>query len=205
LIYEMIDGQRTVHEIIDLSRIGEFEACRILYDLLSRNLAAPADAAPASIPRRRTTTLGPLLERAGYAILMAWVAVSLATVARSRFSGLPGDLIPSGTIDQIDDLITRNRIERIDDAVQVYYLQKGFYPDDMKELVTGRLASKCALQDPWGRSFGFISTIEGYRIVAYDPGGVENSSRSIERLRLPHPPEEAKPPGETQAHRLPSE
>jgi hypothetical protein len=202
LIYELIDGQRTVQEIIDLSRIGEFEACRILYDLLSRNLAASAEAAPTFIPRKRAATLGPLMEKAAYAVLTAWVAVSLATVARSRLSGLPGDLIPSGTIDQIVDLITRNRIERIDDAVQVYYLQKGFYPDDMKELVTGRLVSKCALHDPWGRSFGFISTTEGYRIVAYDPGGVENSSRSIERLRLPRPPEEAKPPGVTQAHRL---
>ncbi len=205
LVYELIDGQRTVQEIIDRSRIGEFEACRILYDLLSRNLAATAAAAPVSIPRKRPATHGPLLERAAYAVLMAWVAVSLATVARSRFSGLPGDLIPSGTIDQMDDLITRNRIERIDDAVQVYYLQKGFYPDDMKELATGRLVSRCALHDPWGRSFGFISTTEGYRIVAYDPGGVENSSRSIERLRLPHPPDEANPPGETQAHRLPPE
>ncbi|HET6372790.1 MAG TPA: hypothetical protein VFG76_05755, partial [Candidatus Polarisedimenticolia bacterium] len=50
-----------------------------------------------------------------------------------------------------------------------------------KDLVTGRLVSDVTLKDPWGRSFGFLSTSSGYKIIAYDAGGAENPGRSVAR------------------------
>lgn len=200
-VFDLVDGRRSVQEIIDRVRMGDFEACKILYDLICRNLiAAEADpGSPARVgPRRRR--IGPFLERAGYAALMGAVVLSLATITKSPFSGSPRLLAPRGALEEIDELICRNRVERLDEAIQIYFLQKGFYPDDLKDLVRGRLVGETTLRDPWGRTFGFISTTDGYRIIAYDRGGVENPDRSVARGVPPAPTRERRKPGANAAH-----
>ncbi|MGH9867624.1 MAG: DUF4388 domain-containing protein [Candidatus Polarisedimenticolia bacterium] len=183
-VYDLLDGRHTVQEVIDRARLGDFETCRILYDLLSRNhlVAMDSPAAPRAAAGPRLN-LGAALERMGYGAVAVAVAWSLLTMGQSPRSGMPRDLIPWGAVERVQDLVARNRVERLDEAVQVYYLQKGFYPDDLRELVKGGLASELALKDTWGRGFGFISTTRGYRIIAYDEGGVENESRSLSRTR----------------------
>jgi len=182
-LYGLVDGRFSVQDIIDRSGLGEFETCHILHDLLRRDLVASQDGAQPAPLRPKRRILGPLLERLGYAGLAAAVLVSLNTIGRSPLVGSPQALAPPGALDHIRELIARDRIRRIDEAVQVYYLQKGFYPDDLKELVKGNLAGESTLRDPSGPSFGFIATLDGYRIIAYGPGGVENPALSLTRGR----------------------
>ncbi len=186
-IFELVDGRASVQEIVDRSRLGEFEACRILYELLSRNLVSRADApAQPHVPvAGRPVRRGSVLERLGYAVLAAAALLSVTTMGYSPLSGMPRDLISAESVDLMWDLVARNRVQRLDEAIQVYYLQKGFYPDDLRELVKGRLVYERALRDPWGRGFGFIVAPEGYRIISYDHGGVENLARSVQRGRVP--------------------
>ena len=189
-VYEQVDGRRTVQEIIDRSLMGDFETCRILYDSLCRNLITAVDNAnvlrPAPVRRRA----GAILEIAAYLLLAAGIGYSLATIHKSPLSGAPALLAPAGSLHLIDDLIARNRVERLDEAVQVYYLQKAFYPDNLRDLVKGHLVLESAIHDPWSRGFGYLSSTEGYRIIAYDEGGVENPGRSVARGRaVPHSPQ----------------
>jgi hypothetical protein len=185
VVYALLDGKRSVQEVIDRGNLGDFETCRVLYDMLSRgHIAETAVGGPVRAASRSSGNLGRALERAGYVALALAVTASLATMGRSPLSGMPRELVPPGALERIQDLVARNRVERLDEAVQVYYLQKRFYPDDLRELAKGRLVSESALKDPWGRGFGFISTQGGYRIIAYDSGGVENPSRSISRENL---------------------
>lgn len=194
VIYELIDGRRNVQELIDRSRMSDFETCRILYDLLSRNLIVEARGAGTSqqAPARGGIRVGPVLEKIAYLTLFAGLTVSIVTLRHSPLSGSPLLIASEVMIDQIYDIVTRNRMERLDEAIQVYYLQKGFYPEDLKELVQGKLVSPSGLKDPWGRRFGFISTAKGYSIVAYGPGGTVNPERTLERgdrsARRPTPP-----------------
>ncbi len=202
-VYNLVDGTHNVQEIVDRARMGEFECCRILYDLLSRNLITSSGAVTTAPAAPRRFRIAPLLEKAGYAALAAIVAVSLLTVGGSPLSGTPVALAPSGAVDKIMDLVARNRMDRIDEAVQIYYLQKGFFPDDLRDLVQGRLMPESALHDPWGRSFGFISTPDGYRIIAYEEGGAENESRTIVHRIHKLPVEAAPDGGAPAAHLLP--
>lgn len=196
VIYEQIDGRRSVQEVIDRSRMGDFEACRIFYDLLSRNLiAAQSESVPPPRAPARRRSFGPWLEGAGYLALCAAIAASLTSGSPALRSGTPGMLAPADTLAEINDLVTRDRIMRIDEAVQVYHLQKGFYPDDLKELVKGRLLRPTTLRDPWGRSFGFISGTDGYRIIAYDAGGIEKPGRSVARSAPLRPGASRQPAG----------
>ena len=48
-IYRKVDGARTVQAIIDATGLGEFEVCRILFDLLNRNIVAPAGKGAAKV------------------------------------------------------------------------------------------------------------------------------------------------------------
>jgi len=174
-----------------------------VYELLSRNLISTsgAVAAPRAAPRKRR--VAPLFEKAGYAALAAVVAVSALTIGGSPLSGTPVSLAPSGAVEKIMDLVARNRMDRIDEAVQIYYLQKGFFPDDLRDLIKGKLVPDTALRDPWGRSFGFISTPDGYRIIAYEEGGAENTDRTIVHQLKRLPRTEARESGRPAAHLLP--
>ena len=206
-LYELLDGHRSVQEVIDRGRMGDFDSCRILYDLLSRNLIAAVDATPAApsevrVRVRVPVRVGPAIERMAYLALAAAVAVSIATIDRSPLSGGPLRLVPPVAVDRIGDLIARSRLERLDEAVRVYFLQKGFYPDDLADLVKGGLVGPTAVSDPWGRRFGFLSTAKGYRIIAYDGAGHEDPARSLSGGRLESSAASA-PAGEAAARWLP--
>ena len=183
-LYDLVNGERSVQELIDRSRYGEFDTCRILHELLTRNLivgASAGAAAVASTTPGMKARIGPFLERAGYAGLFLVATLSLLTSRLGPLSGSPRMLIPAESQDRVEQLVTRNRIERLDEAVNVYFLQKGFLPDDLRDLVKGGLIAPSGLTDADGRLFGFVVTTGGYRIIAYDDGGVENTGRSLAR------------------------
>ena len=179
-IYRLVDGRSTVQEIIDRGGLSDFETCRILYDLACRDLVATTDQPGARRQQlaARRFSLAPVAEYSGYMLLVGALAVSIVTMTHSPLSGSPRLLATASTVDGIMDLVARNRVQRLSEAARVYYLQKGFFPDDLMELVKGKLVSENTLRDPWGRRFGYISSDTGFRIIAYDAGGVENPERS---------------------------
>jgi len=179
-IYKLVDGRSTVQEIIDRGRLGDFETCRILYDLACRDLIATSEQAGARRDKQQQPrfSIAPLAESAGYTLLVVALAVSIVTMTRSPLSGSPRLIATPSTVDGIMDLVAKSRVQRLSEAVRVYYLQKGFFPDDLADLVHGKLVSENTLHDPWGRRFGYISSDGGFRVIAYEAGGVENVERS---------------------------
>ncbi len=179
-ILQLVDGRSTVQEIIDRGRLSDFETCRILYDLACRDLIATTERAGARRKQhqRRRFSVAPLAESTGYLLLVGALSVSIVTMTRSPLSGSPRLIATASTVDGIMDLVAKSRVQRLSEAVRVYYLQKGFFPDDLVDLVGGKLVAENTLHDPWGRRFGYISSETGFRIIAYDAGGVENLERS---------------------------
>jgi len=203
LIYDQVDGKTTVQEIIDRGYMSDFETCRLLYDLACRNLITTSEAPEGKgddLPRRRPS-LTPIMEMIAYAVLVLVVLASVLSLSHSPLAGSLRVLAPADTITGMLDMVTRNRIQRLDEAVQVYYLQKGFYPDDLGDLLRGRLVVESTLLDPWGRRFGYLSSDLGYRIIAYNQGGVENTEQSIERGHMTHT---AAGPKESEARTAPA-
>src|SRR5207245_4815077 len=88
MIFGMVDGKRTVQEIVERSTLGEFETCRILYELIGRQLieeirtqaakALVAEAAPVS-----TREASPLLVGLGYMALILLTGALLVSRART--------------------------------------------------------------------------------------------------------------------------
>src|SRR5207249_10672756 len=56
-VYQLVDGRRTVQEIVERCSLSEFDTCRILYELIGRQLleevkSVSPKTAPATAPAR---------------------------------------------------------------------------------------------------------------------------------------------------------
>ena len=179
-IYRLVDGRSTVQDIIDRTQIGEFETCRILYELLSRELLeeglgslAPAAAAP--LPPQRTAAL-----RAALVLMPVLALVSAYFCLHSPLSptGMRGH-DPFG-VDRIRVHLSQARVGRIDKAVRLYHMDRQSFPVSMEQLVQQGFLGANDLVDPWGRPYGFRVESTGYTIQALGPGGIPDDSISLQ-------------------------
>src|SRR5258707_1270417 len=125
-----------------------------------------------------------------------WSALTIIVLLGAAFSTLemghnPVNRLPPAYEDpllaQVLTSITRSRVERVDEAIQIYFLQKGFYPDDLAELIRGHLVSSSALRDAWGRSLEYVPVEGGYRLLVPERADLSiehraKGSRTTKRL-----------------------
>ena len=197
-VYQLVDGKRTVQEIVERCSLSEFDTCRILYELIGRQLleevrtggpkTAPAAPAPAAGARRATPR--PLLA-VGYLILVAAAGGLVMrrgeTIVRGLGQGGSATpyltpLIGRDDVRSIRDSIARSRMQRIDFAIQVYFLRNRGYPENLARLVTDHLLKPSAILDPLGRSFEYEVLPGGYRI-SFSAGG--GNDRPIDLVNAP--------------------
>jgi hypothetical protein len=188
-VHALADGRRTVQEIVERSTLSEFDTCRILYDLISRQLleevrspAQKAAAAPAAAPAA-ARELSPLTLGVAYLILIVAVGGILLHRARPTFTGWSrgellsawlGPLVPEPEIEAIKGAVSRSRLARVDFGLQVYYHLKRGYPEELPLLVTEHLMKPEAIVDPWGKPYLYEVGTGGYRLaIALGPGAGE--------------------------------
>jgi hypothetical protein len=187
LVYGLVDGKRPVQEIADRSVLSEFETCRTLYELISRQLleevrVAPARstgtasaAVPAAAPVRVRTRQGaPIL--LGFASLLLVLAAGGAFLYRllpqiPRFvagEGLVITLEPFlGHADEkrVMTALSRSRLQRVDGAIHVYYLLNRGFPADLSLLVNEGFLGLPALTDTAGQPFSYKVTQDGFSLA----------------------------------------
>jgi hypothetical protein len=138
-VLQLVDGRLSVRRIVDLSRIGTFDATRALAELRQAGVidlvssgARPEQAA--ARPAVRRTPLLPVLRAAlGTTLpllllgLLGWTLLERA----DETGGLPGSAIPEPTLHQLgsryEDLLVRSLIE-------AHYFEKGAYPVSLEEI-----------------------------------------------------------------------
>jgi uncharacterized protein DUF4388 len=182
-VYRKVDGTRTVQAIIDATGVGEFEVCRVLFDLLNRSIistvgrgetresmAGQIEAPPSAIP--------------GYAVLALVGALSLAAVwtrlaTPFAVAGQPPMLSPSykGLLESV----SRGKLQRLDRAVQAYHLWKGSIPRTLEDVVATGIVDRSYVKDPWGRPFHYNATERGYQLSAVDDLGKTDPATLVER------------------------
>ena len=137
-ILQLVDGRLTVRRIIDLSRVGTFEATRALAELRQAGVIDVAEAPKKK--RGKARAKGPRLPvlpllRAALATALPFAALgALATVAMDRAEsagGLPGVALPVPMIEQPGVRYERDRIRG---ELEVRLLQEGRYPERLEAL-----------------------------------------------------------------------
>ncbi|PYS97589.1 MAG: hypothetical protein DMF50_00135 [Acidobacteria bacterium] len=177
LVHSLVDGKRTIQEIVERSTLSEFETCRILYDLITRQILEEFRAGP----QKAAVTAAPVVSRpaspgtvrAGSMLLavvvLAALGYRLAPAAQDILAGdmLGGCLAPlagATQVETIEGAIGRSRLLRVDFAIQIYYLLNRGYPAELHYLVTSQILKPDAIVDPWGRPFRYEVQPGGYAL-----------------------------------------
>ena len=171
-ILNLIDGKRTIDEINDRSTLGEFDTYRILADLLTRNLIEEIKKMP--VPSVSGTRDRRLVDRLfkwtlDALVLVVVIAGLLGLRANSLTPWRVGPVV--GAAQQLRLHASQVRLERLEHAVQVFYLDAGTFPQSLDLLAVNRYVSEEDLVDPWGRNYGYRLSRGGYQLYGWDTDG----------------------------------
>jgi len=190
-VVTLVDGRNTVREIVDRLSLPEFETFRALSDMLTRNLIERVVVTEQTGKTAARFTAVPRL--AGWLLklaIMAGALLGLASLTSNPYT--PWRVIDSAPATERLRLYTAMaRLERLERAVQVYYLDAGTLPQDLATLVHRGYLDAAALTDPWERPYVFGVSGGGYTLHGQDAAGdrrpeltVTRSFSEVQRLLL---------------------
>jgi len=165
-ILALIDGARTVQDLIDLGHLGEFETCKVLYGLLSLNLirarktVSPAPVVPLAAPRPGVRGARGAREYAVVALAVVLVLVAFLFnpwgIVAQGFRRGQGRRESAVLVDAV-------RLRRVRLALEVYFLEKQAYPPSLEQLVESGLMRRRELRGAGG-SFTYHGGERDYRL-----------------------------------------
>jgi len=183
-IYRKVDGTRTVQQIIDATGLGEFEVCRVLFDLLNRNIISTVGRGPvreALVGRREVSA--PSLPTFGALTIVGAIALAgLSMRWQTPFAVTGLAPLSGGAYELVLDGVNRTRLERLDVAILAFSLKKGALPRTLESLVDAGLVDRSGLKDASARPFHYALTDTGYLLSAVDDGGKNRAATRIERV-----------------------
>ena len=188
-IFRKVDGTRTVQGIIDATGLGEFDTCRILFDLMNRNLVTTVgrgvtkelEVSPAA--RVASATPGYVLA----AVALALAAAGLLAQRSNPFAVTGRPPLLAGSYNLLMRGVSHVRLDRLDRAILAHHLNHGAVPHTLEELVTEGLVDRSYLKDPWARPFHYALTESGYLLSGVDDAG-RTVPPVIERVLPPERP-----------------
>ena len=180
-VLRIVDGSSTVQDIVDRSMLGEFDTYRILYELLTRNLLEEAPAA-ARTPAPERLTAGPR-RLVGWLLMAALLGFSLVALASLSANPLtPWRLAAKGgTTDRLRTYASRVRLERIEGAIRIFYLDTGAVPGQLNLLARNSYLTSPELLDPWGRPYVYHLSVGGYQLLGLDSAGQATEELTVRR------------------------
>lgn len=159
-VFGFIDGRRPAGQVIDLSRLGEFEACKSLVHLIDEGYIAPvkevvARPEPDAGSIRKRVAWGPLIGRVALNLgVLVGLGLAVAALPLSR-----EQIIESGR--QLGhDYLARartNRLQVIAAALEVYRVEQGQFPESLDAVVEAGLVSQEVLEMPDGEPVEYLT------------------------------------------------
>ncbi len=169
-VLSLVDGHRSVREICDLVNIGEFDTFRLLSEMFTRCLVeeVPRDATVLEVSSQ--SRLGRVVALVSYAVVGLMVVVSLGTMKSNPFT--PWRLVAdSVTTDRLKYYSSQARLEKIEQALDVFFFDAGTVPRSLALLSQGGYLRPEDLLDPWGRVYAFQVSPGGYQLRGLDEAG----------------------------------
>jgi hypothetical protein len=156
LIYNLVDGTRTVQEIIDRSLLGKFNASDILADLMEIGLIEVVRIeTPSLIKKVSTLRFREALTYVYYGAFLVGVFLLLFYFKPTVLHHLGDSKIERADIEIPANLAHKAQLKRIKNALEIYYMENGKYPDRIEELISTRLLQKDDLYYRKGVSYQY--------------------------------------------------
>jgi len=157
-VYELAGPGRTVEQIVDLSRLGEFETCKALLNLVNLGYlkgigpsgrSVVADAARVSVYASRAVAT--VAMAAALAALVYWLDQH-ALAAQGETA------VRDNTAQR---MLARYQQARLGAALEVYRLERGEFPDGLRDLVEAGIVDGADLRHPFTQPYYYRRTAEG--------------------------------------------
>jgi hypothetical protein len=148
VLYELIDGQRTIQEVMDLSFIGEFDTCKNLIMLTDAGMIEPLSHSVRRKKGKKFEAPRQLMDVWAYLLTAGLAFFLIFQFSTARWADFPlsqeerkGWMTFQEPLQKIERLKTMN-------AREVFFLEENRYPNQPAELVDrGLLAPQSMLAD----------------------------------------------------------
>jgi hypothetical protein len=177
-VLHLIDASATVQDIVDISPLAEFDVYRILYELLDRHLIeeierqVAVDVGPTEATRERMASV--LL----HVVVFGLALIGILTLRANPLT--PWHLVARSHETQIlRTYASRNRLERVEQALQAYYLDHGSMPENLEALCSGGYLRPVDRVDPWGHPYEYSVDSSSYELVSRAPEGGNGEAATI--------------------------
>ncbi len=177
---DLVDGKRTVQDLVDASGMGEFEAMRGLALLVGAGAIASIGPVPAlvetpggrvtlTLPARAPLGPPPWLPRAAWAVALAWLVLCLLLFRWEPSGLLPLSARRIGSLDRVRSIRAQADLAQLSGDLELYLATQGEYPTSLEAL--GPPGKQ--LFDPWGHPYQVrrLETGTGVGVVSAGPDG----------------------------------
>jgi hypothetical protein len=156
LIYNLVDGTRTVQDIIDRSLLGKFNASEILMNLLEMGFIDVVGLqTPSLIKKVRMINFRETFTFAYYGAFLLLVFFVLVYFKPGFLNLFLDSKIEQSGIEIPSHFIYKNQIHRIKDALEIYSFEKGNYPNRLEDLIAAGLLQERDLSYRAGASYKY--------------------------------------------------
>ncbi len=187
LLYQAVDGTRTVKDLMDSCGLNDFETCRLLSQLMDKQLIQiKSEEVRPLVAKRVKLRIGALTAIFLYLLIIALLVVGLLNILRNPLNTLtPYTPYTSHMVSTIKESISRGRLQQITQSLNLYFLTYGRYPTELSPLVKEGFLQPQNLTDPWGRSYQYQLLPDRYLLIGLDSQGRRSAQLTIEELLPP--------------------
>jgi hypothetical protein len=156
LVYNLIDGTRTVEEIIDRSLLGRFNTNEILNGLLEMGLIESVGVqTPNLVQKVSKVNVREVLGYAYYGVVLLFVLMLFVAFKPTVWHHVRDSKIASVEMEIPIHLVYKTQLHRLKNALEVYYLEKRQYPSRLEDLVASGLLRPSDLHYRKGISYKY--------------------------------------------------
>jgi hypothetical protein len=165
IVFNLVDGHSNVQGVVDKSLLGKFTTAKALKEILDYDYIEVAHDGSSATAQKKSIHYR-ALEKAfmvgGYLIFVLFL-MGLITVTppdmQSTFGFFLNSLDPPNAV--LANL-EYNRLEKVKHALQVYYWEKGKYPDELRELVAADILAGEDIMSSRGTVYAYTSQGKAY-------------------------------------------
>jgi hypothetical protein len=186
-IYAMVDGTMTVGEIVEVSRLPEFDTNKALYELLTRDLIEEVRGASAAAVLQQSTPVDELevaetpVPLPLVLILVVLAIASLVTSVRNPLNNIRPLTGGPSSVNATRKAISLQRIEAIGQALEKFNDAQGRLPAELSELAPHYIGASL-LRDPWGNPYKYLQPANRYLVIGFSADGRPDTDLYLERV-----------------------
>jgi len=184
-IYDLVDGTMTVGDIVEVSRLSEFDTNKGLYELLTRDLIEEVRGqAAAAVIEQAPLDETEVAETPVPLPLVALLAIIAVASLATSFNNPLNRFAPYGrslsAIGATRKAVSLQRIQAVGRAIEKYNVTNGHLPERLQDL-TPFYVSSTMLSDPWGNAYKYLQQPDRYLVIGFAPDGKVDTDLMLSR------------------------